>query len=347
MFRTLLFTMMLSCFAMACTRQSDNLSTGLRPEALTAFAPLPDAIVSESNPLTPEKIDLGRMLFFEKRLSKSHQFSCNSCHELTTYGVDNQTFSTGHKQQKGGRNAPTVYNAAGHVAQFWDGRAADVEEQAKGPILNLGEMAMPNEQYVVATLRSIPGYVEAFEKAFSEDEDPITYDNMARAIAVFERKLVTPSRWDRFLQGDEGALTAEEKEGLQTFIETGCLTCHSGPYMGGQTYQKLGVVKSWPGNTDLGRYEVTKNEADKYVFKVPGLRNVEKTAPYLHNGSITDLGTVVQMMAEYQLGKHLSDEQTQSIVTFLKALTGEIPEAYIRVPALPESGPNTPKPDMN
>lgn len=325
----------------SCTEQPE-----LEAEMLTAFAPLPAEVASEMNPITPEKIDLGRMLFFEKRLSKSHQFSCNSCHNLQTYGVDNAPFSTGHKQQKGGRNAPTVYNAAGHLAQFWDGRAADVEAQAKGPILNSVEMAMPDEQYVVHTLKSIPGYVEAFNRTYPDETDAITYDNMARAIGAFERRLMTPSRWDRFLDGDENALTQQEKVGLIEFIEVGCPTCHSGPYMGGQMYNKLGLVKLWPDITDLGRYELTKKEADKYVFKVPSLRNVEKTAPYLHDSSISDLETVVRMMAEHQLGNQLSDRAAEAITTFLNTLTGELPLDYIREPTLPESGPETPLPDL-
>lgn len=339
--------LLLSFAVAACSRPSENPGPRVSPEALAAFAPLPEVITSESNPLTPEKVDLGRMLFFEKRLSMSQEFSCNSCHDLAKYGVDSQPFSTGHRQQKGGRNSPTVYNAAGHVAQFWDGRAASVEEQAKGPILNPVEMAMPGEEHVEEVLASIPGYVEAFQKAFPEDDDPITYENMARAIAAFERRLVTPSPWDRYLEGDENALSDEEKEGLAVFIETGCVTCHAGTYMGGHTYQKLGAVKPWPGLTDPGRYEVTKNEADRYVFKVPSLRNVAMTGPYLHDSSINDLETVVRMMAEHQLGKVLTDGQARSIVTFLHALTGEIPLAYIAAPELPPSGPNTPGPKLD
>lgn len=332
---------------LGCQRQTEAPQGPLGSEALAAFAPLPAVMESGHNKLTAEKIELGRMLFFEKRLSRSHEFSCNSCHNLSAYGVDNQPFSTGHRQQKGGRNAPTVYNAAGHIAQFWDGRAVDVEEQAKGPILNPVEMAMPDEQYVVATLKSIPGYVDAFARAFPDEDDPVTYDNMAKAIAAFERKLVTPSQWDRFLQGNSDALSAEEKMGFATFAETGCASCHAGPYVGGQSYQKLGVIKPWPGNTDLGRFNVTKKELDKYVFKIPSLRNVEKTGPYLHDSSIDDLETVVRMMAEYQLGKDLADDQVRSIVTFLKALTGAIPEEYVREPALPASGPTTPSPDAD
>ena len=319
----------------------------INPAILAAFQPLPEQMVSEQNPITPEKIDLGRKLFYETRLSKSRRISCNSCHNLKTHGVDNDRFSTGHNQQKSDRNAPTVYNAAGHLAQFWDGRAPDVEEQAKRPILNPIEMAMPDEAYVVKMLNSIPGYVEAFKKAYPDDNDPVTFDNMARAIGAFERKLVTPSRWDQFLNGNEAALTDAERAGFNTFVETGCLICHQGAYVGGDLYNKLGIIKPWPDNTDLGRYQVTKSEADKFFFKVPSLRNVEMTGPYLHDGSIEDIETVVSMMAEYQLSRKISDEDIQSIIIFLKTLTGEIPKDYITRPELPASGPNTPKPGLD
>ena len=319
----------------------------INPAILAAFKPLPEQMVSEKNPITPGKIDLGRKLFYEKRLSKSQRISCNSCHSLKAYGVDSKRFSTGHKQQEGDRNAPTVYNAAGHLAQFWDGRAADVEEQAKSPILNPIEMAMPDEASVVKMLNSIPGYVEAFKKAYPDDNDPVTFDHMAQAIGAFERELVTPSRWDKFLNDDEAALTDAEKAGFNKFVETGCSICHQGTYVGGNLYNKLGIMKPWPDNKDLGRYQVTKTEADKFFFKVPSLRNVEMTGPYLHNGSIEDLETVVSMMAEYQLGRKISDEDIRSIITFLKTLTGEIPLDYITRPELPASGPNTPKRDLD
>ena len=177
------------------------------------------------------------------------------------------------------------------------------------------------------------------------DANPVSYDNMAKAIGAFERKLVTPGRFDKFLAGDDDALTAKEKLGLQKFVETGCIQCHIGPAVGGALFQKLGLIKPWPNLKDKRRYEATKNEAEKYFFKVPSLRNIEKTGPYLHDGSITDLGTMVKMMAEHQLGKTLSDADVASIVTFVKSLTGEIPEDYIKEPTLPESGPDTPKPD--
>lgn len=311
---------------------------------LRMFKPLPPAAESPKNPITPEKIELGRMLYYENRLSKSHKFSCNSCHKLDRYGVDNEPTSEGHKGQRGDRNSPTVYNAALHFAQFWDGRAADVEEQAKGPVLNPVEMAMPDEKVVIATLKSMPEYVALFRKAFPKDKDPVTYDNMAKAIGAFERKLMTPARWDRFLQGDKTALTDAEKAGFLKFVDTGCATCHMGVCVGGTMYQKMGLVEPYPGLKDEGRAKVTKREEDKFFFKVPGLRNVEKTGPYFHDGSVKTLDEAVKLMARYELGRELSPADVASIVTWLKTLTGEIPEDYIRPPKLPASTPKTPKP---
>lgn len=311
---------------------------------LRMFKPLPPAAETPKNPITPEKIELGRMLYYENRLSKSHKFSCNSCHRLDRYGVDNEPTSEGHKGQRGDRNSPTVYNAALHFAQFWDGRAADVEEQAKGPVLNPVEMAMPDEKTVIATLKSMPEYVALFRKAFPKDKDPVTYDNMAKAIGAFERKLMTPARWDRFLQGDKTALTDAEKAGFLKFVDTGCATCHMGVCVGGTMYQKLGVVEPYPGLKDEGRAKVTKREEDKFFFKVPGLRNVEKTGPYFHDGSVKTLEEAVRLMARYELGRELSAADVSSIVTWLKTLTGEIPEDYIRPPKLPASTARTPRP---
>ncbi len=311
------------------------------------FKPSPTEMLSESNPITEDKIALGRMLYYETRLSKNQDLSCNSCHLLDNYGVDGQPTSEGHAKQLGGRNSPTVYFAAGHFAQFWDGRAKDVEEQAKGPILNPIEMAMPDEASVLKLLRSIPGYVDAFHKAFPEEKSPISYDNLANAIGAFERKLVTKSPFDSFLSGDSSALSDAEQTGLKVFVETGCVTCHMGALLGGSQYRKLGVIHPFPDLQDTGRYEATQQENDKYLFKVPSLRNVAKTGPYLHDGSIPKLRKVIMLMGRHQLGIRLSREKVLSIETFLGSLTGEIPMTYIAKPTLPENGPNTPKPDPN
>jgi len=315
------------------------------PARLRTFRPLPEVMPSAKNPITEAKVTLGRLLYYETRLSKNHDVSCNSCHSLTGYGVDQQPLSDGHKGLKGSRNAPTVYNAAGHVAQFWDGRAPDVEEQAKGPVMNPVEMAMTSDKAVVAVLKSMPEYLAAFKKAFPGQADPVTFDNMAKAIGVFERRLVTPSRWDKLLKGDKSALTDQEKAGFNKFVEVGCASCHRGTYLGADSYQKLGLVKPWTHTSDLGRYAVTKKDTDKLVFKVPALRNIEKTGPYYHDGSVKTLEDAVRLMAEYQNGRQLKPEEIRSIVTFLKTLTGQIPLEYVKQPVLPKSTPATPKPD--
>jgi cytochrome c peroxidase len=312
---------------------------------LEIFKALPPVMDSAANPITEEKVVLGRMLYYDPRLSKGQDVSCNSCHELSKYGVDNQPVSDGDKGQKGTRNAPTVYNAAGHFVQFWDGRATNVEEQAKGPILNPVEMAMTDQKKVLAVLNSMPEYVEAFQKAFPGEKHPVTFDNLALAIGAFERKLVTVSRWDKFLGGDQAALSDAEKTGLNKFLDVGCQTCHNGVYLGGSMFQKLGLARPWDNASDPGRFAVTKQEADRMVFKVPTLRNVEKTAPYFHDGSIITLDEAVRQMADHQLARTLTKEEIGSIVAFLKALTGELPTEYIKEPPLPKSTSTTPKPD--
>lgn len=316
-------------------------SDEIDPAQLQAFGPLPEVFESKDNPLTEEKVTLGRALFHEPRLSITKTISCNTCHNVDTFGVDGKPQSEGHNKKLGTRNSPTVYNAAGHFAQFWDGRKPTVEEQATGPILNPVEMGMPDEKNVVAELRleASPGYVAMFKKAFPGEKDPVSFANVGKAIGAFERRLVTPSRWDKFLKGDKAALTADEKRGFNTFVKTGCTACHNGVLVGGGMFQKLGLLAPWPKTDDQGRYEVTKNDADKMMFKVPSLRNVEKTAPYFHDGSVATLPEAVKLMAKHQLGKELSEGDVTAIVTWLKALTGELPKAYAAPPPLPAGGP--------
>jgi cytochrome c peroxidase len=310
--------------------------TGFNPRLLRRFAPLRTRLDSAASPVSPDQIALGRALYFDKRLSKKRDLSCNSCHRLDAYGVDGEATSLGDGGQRGGRNSPTVYNSAGYFAQFWDGRAADVEEQAKGPILNPVEMAMPSAAAVVARLKAIPGYAPLFAKAFPHDPDPVTYDNVGRAIGAFERGLTTPSRWDRYLAGDKSALSGPEIEGLKVFTNVGCMVCHTGEFLGGNSYQRAGAVEPWPNQADPGRAAVTKNDADRMMFKVPTLRNVTKTAPYFHDGSARGLDEAVRMMGKHQLGLDLADTEVRSIVTWLGALTGELPREYIAEPSLPE-----------
>ena len=318
--------------------------TALTPAKLAVFASLPDKVPPKDGAHLEERVALGRMLYYDTRLSKSQTISCNSCHNLAAYGVDGEPTSEGFKDQRGSRNSPTVYNAAAHFVQFWDGRAPDVEAQAKGPVLNPVEMAMESDKAVVAVLESIPEYVAAFKKAFPDDKQPVTYDNVALAIGTFERGLLTPSRWDKFLGGDQTALTPEEQAGASEFLSQGCGTCHAGALLGGNLYQKIGVMKPYADTSDPGRFQVTHSEADRMMFKVPSLRNIEKTAPYFHNGKVSKLEDAVVQMADYQLGKQLQPAEVTSIVAFLKTLTGNVPAQYIQKPELPKSGPKTPKP---
>ena len=310
------------------------------------FGPLPKQADNPANPVTDEKVALGRLLYFDPRLSKSQEISCNSCHRLDRFGVDNEPTSPGHGGQRGERNSPTTLNAAIHFRQFWDGRAADVEEQAGGPMMNPVEMAMPGPAGVDQILRSIPGYRPLFEKAFPGEKEPVSFANATRAIAAFERRLLTPGKLDAFMGGDLKALSPAQQAGLDTFIKTGCITCHNGPGVGGAMFQKLGLVIPYD-TPDPGRYKVTKQESDRHVFKVPGLRNVAETRPYFHDGSIRSLEQAVRLMAHHQLGKELDDATVASIVTFLGALTAAPDPALATPPVLPASGPDTPKPDKS
>ena len=293
-------------------------------------------------PGDPAKVELGKMLFFEPRLSKSGFISCNSCHNLSTGGADNLPSSVGHGWQLGPINSPTVLNARFNFVQFWDGRAKDLVEQAGGPIENPGEMAS-NHTMAVEVLRSIPGYADAFEKAYGTEE--ITIERVTEAIAVFEETLVTPDApFDRWLHGEDTALSQEAHAGYELFKAKGCTACHVGVNAGGTMFQKFGLVKAYERDTKtLGRYDVTKNEADKYFFKVPTLRNIELTAPYFHDGSVWDLREAIQMMGEYQLGIPVDDAEAEKIAAFLQSLTGKQPE--IVYPLLPPSVADTPRPD--
>ncbi len=302
------------------------------------FQVIPAEMRAEMYPLTETRVSLGRVLYYDPRLSRNQDISCNSCHDLANYGVDGKPTSSGDKGQLGGRNSPTTYNAALHIAQFWDGRAADVEAQAKGPILNPVEMAMPDAATVVKTLKAIPGYAELFAAAFPDDKDPINYDNLGKAIGAFERKLVTPAPFDRFIAGDLTALNEAQLTGFNTFVDSGCASCHNGVGAGGGMYQKLGLVKPF-ATTDTGREEATHNEADKFFFKVPSLRNIEKTGPYFHDGKVATLEDAIRLMAEHQLGRTLTDQQISEIRAFLSSLTGTLPTELIAVPALPGVSP--------
>ncbi|KAB2654743.1 MAG: cytochrome-c peroxidase, partial [Verrucomicrobia bacterium] len=271
---------------------------------------------------TPAMVALGKRLYFEKRLSANDSQSCNSCHAVDRGlgGVDNEPTSPGAFGKRGGRNSPTTLNAGFHIAQFWDGRAEDLKAQAKGPILNPIEMAMPDEKAVLAKIGAIKSYRRDFQKAFPGDNS-LTYDNLALAIAAFERTLVTHDRFDDFLKGNDRALSDAELKGLRTFLTVGCTTCHNGPLVGGNGFRKVGAVNPYENTKDRGRVAVTKEEEDDLLFKVPSLRNIAVTAPYFHDGSQATLHDTVRKMGWLQLGLKLEPAQVESIATFLGALT--------------------------
>jgi cytochrome c peroxidase len=306
---------------------SNEAAVALQKQAAAYFQSLPEAA-----PFGSAMTQLGKKLYYETALSANGEMSCNSCHMLDKYGVDNEATSPGHEGKRGDRNSPSTYNAYFHIAQFWDGRAADLKAQAAGPVLNPIEMGLPDSNAAVKNIKGIEDYVALFNEAFPGAQDPINYDNITEAIGEFEKTLSTPSRFDDYLAGDLAALSDAEQKGLETFINTGCITCHMGGGLGGTMYQKFGLVQGpyWEftgsEQQDEGRFAVTGNESEKYFFKVPSLRNIANTAPYFHDGSVADLGKAIDIMAKTQLGKELSQEEITSIQTFLEALTGDLPE---------------------
>ena len=288
----------------------------------------------------PALVELGKMLFFEPRLSRSGFISCNSCHNLATGGVDNLQTSVGDRWQKGPINSPTVLNSFGQIAQFWDGRAKTLAEQAAGPIANPLEMASTHEM-AVKVIASIPGYAPYFEKAFGDAK--VDIKRITDAMAEFERTLVTPNaRFDKWLKGDKKAITAQELNGYNLFKSSGCTICHNGAQLGGQSFQKMGVVRPYETtNTAEGVKAISGRDQDRMTFKVPMLRNVELTYPYFHDGAVWSLEESVSIMGDLQLGKRYTEQEIKDITAFLKTLTGDQPK--IEYPVLPPSGPNTPK----
>jgi len=291
----------------------------------------------------PALVELGKTLFFDPRLSKSGSISCNSCHNLVLGGVDNLQSSIGHGWKMGPINSPTVLNSKFNIAQFWDGRAKDLTEQAGGPVANPGEMA-GNHELAVSVIRSIPGYAPLFKAAYKDET--VTMGKIQSAIAAFEDTLVTPgSRFDRWLEGDDKALDGEELAGYTHFKDRGCIGCHNGPAVGGNSFQKFGLVKPFVTESKAqGRFDVTKVEADRNMFKVPTLRNVELTYPYFHDGSVWDLEQAVTLMGRHQLGIEIKTAEAKQIAAFLRTLTGQLPA--MALPKLPPSVAKTPRPDV-
>jgi cytochrome c peroxidase len=337
--------LLLAVIACKNKQQSQNADQSKEDTVLTMaktyFQPLPKEAVNPDNPVTPEKAALGKTLYFDNRLSMHNTESCNTCHNVAAYGVDNNATSKGDLGKNGNRNSPTTFNAALHFLQFWDGRMKNVEEQAGGPVMNPAEMNMPEEKEVIARLSKVDGYKKMFAAAFPAEKDPIKFENIKKAIAAYERTLLTPSKFDTYLSGDATALNDQEKKGLHTFITTGCIACHMGPLLGGSMFQKFPLIgndyKTLTGSAidDKGKMEVTKNEADKYIFKVPSLRNSAETWPYFHDGSVKEMDKAIAIMAKLELGKDISPEQTADIAVFIKTLTGDIPAEAKQAPAMP------------
>lgn len=314
------------------------------------WSPLPDKVPTPANnPTTKEKVHLGKQLYFDPRISVDGTVSCNSCHNVMSNGTDNRPFSLGVGAKAGGRSAPTVWNSAFHTVQFWDGRAATLEDQAVGPMTNPIEMGMPSHDVVISRISQIPGYVEGFKKAFKADANPVNISNAAKAIAAYERTLITRnSPFDKYMKGNKKAISAQAEKGMRTVMELGCITCHRGPNFNGDGlelgvgfYQKFPLIPDdvytpkYKFTDDKGRGGVTKNEEDDHFWRVPTWRNVALTAPYFHNGSVATLEEAVRVMAKVQLGKNITDEQVKDIVAFLNTLSGEFPEQTM--PRLPET----------
>jgi cytochrome c peroxidase len=332
-----LFLVFVSVFSGPVSAAGDE---ALLKMAKGVFGPLPAVMTSDQNPVTPEKTKLGRVLFYESRISIDGTVSCAKCHPVSLYAADGLRKASGNKCKVNPRNAPTVLNAAGQIAAHWIGNRTSVEDQAKQSVTGPASFGMPSNASVEDRLRKSKEYVALFKKAFPGEKEPVTIDHFAMAIGAFERTLVTPSPFDAFMKGDKKALTERQKSGLKTFAEVGCTTCHSGAYVGGQMYERFGLLDSywkWTKSEEIdeGRFAVTKTESDKYLFKVPVLRNVGRTAPYFHDGSVDELKDAVMIMAKIQLGKDLSNQQDEEIVSFLHSLTGRIPEAALKVPLLP------------
>jgi cytochrome c peroxidase len=320
----------------------DNVEEAVLKQAIQLFSPLPQVMASEKNSITTEKVKLGKILFYESRISVDGTVSCVKCHPISLYGADGLKKSIGNNCKVNPRNAPTIFNAAAQISAHWIGNRTDVEDQAKQSVVGPPSFGLPSHEALEKKLNEIKGYNDLFKKAFPKDDPPVTVDNFAKAVGAFERTLVTPSPFDAFLKGSKGALKEKEKRGLRRFIEAGCTACHSGQYLGGQMYQKFGILEPYWKYTksetiDEGRYVVRKNESDKYLFKVPVLRNVAKTAPYFHDGSTDKLEETVWIMGKVQFGRDLTKPQIEEIIVFLISLTGKISEDVLKVPLLPSS----------
>jgi cytochrome c peroxidase len=311
--------------------------------AIRFFGVLPEAMTSPQNPITPEKVSLGKTLFYETRISKDGTVSCSRCHLVGLYLTDALPVAIGNSCKASPRNAPTLLNAAAQISAHWIGSRTSVEDQARQALVNPVSFGMPSYDSAMNVLKSIPGYVQFFTAAFPGAVVPVSVENFASAIGSFERTLVTPGPLDAFVKGDSSALAPGQKKGMKDFVALGCASCHSGPYLGGQAYKKFGLAGEYwtytkSSSIDVGRVVVTGDENDKYVFKVPVLRNVAMTAPYFHDGSVASLPDAVRIMAKTQLNKNLEGKQEENILDFLDALTGMLPASCLSIPVLPPAG---------
>ncbi|MGC3971190.1 MAG: cytochrome c peroxidase [Pirellulales bacterium] len=318
--------------------------TSLLQEAQSVFEPLPKSFATATFPTTPERVELGRKLFFDPRISVDGTVSCSRCHLAGLQGTDGLQFPHGAHDKVLPRNAPTLFNTAVQFRQHWRGDFENVEEQAKAALLAMG-FANPNYAAAMAKVAAIPGYEALFRDAFPNQSNPITEDNWGTAVGAYERTLVSRARFDDYLAGKAEALSLTEREGLRTFLDVGCADCHRGAGIGGGSFEKFGVVADYAPLTgskhvDQGRFDLTKRPEDKYVFKVPILRNVALTPPYFHDGSVAPLSEAIRVMAKVQLGDDLTDVQIEKIEAFLKSLNGEMPESYIETPILPTAAFN-------
>ncbi|MEI9974943.1 MAG: cytochrome c peroxidase [Ignavibacteriota bacterium] len=323
--------------------QTDGVDGQLLKDAQRVFKPLPKDAATAEFPLTPERVELGRKLFFDPRISVDGTVSCSRCHLAALYGTDGLPKAKGVFDKQNDRRAPTVFNAALQFKEHWRGDRENVEDQASHAPLGPASFGNPDNDTAMARVKAIPGYPELFQKAFPGDPNPVTAANWGKAIGAFERTLITPAPFDEYLAGNTQALSEPQRQGLRTFIDTGCASCHSGAVLGGTMFQKFGVVEDYWKETgskaiDKGRFDVTNNAADMYVFKVPGLRNVAMVNLYFHDGSARTLPDAVRIMAKVQLGKTLSAKDTAAIVTFLDSLTGKIPPSFAEAPVLPPAG---------
>ncbi len=312
----------------------------LMNRAKTVFGPLPASMPSPDNPITPDKVRLGNMLFFESRISIDRTVSCAKCHPPALYAADGLRKAIGNHCKENPRNSPTILNAADQISEHWIGNRTSVEDQAKQALTGPPAYGMPSNESVEMILKGMKGYVALFKAAFPADTDPVTVGNFAKAVGAFERTLMTPDAFDDFMKGNAQALSEQQRRGLRAFMDMGCMTCHFGPYLGGRMYQKFGVFEPYEKYTksmhvDEGRFAVTKSEADRFLFKVPVLRNVAMTPPYFHDGSVDRLADAVVIMAKVQLARDLAPGMADDITAFLRSLTGKMPESILKAPALP------------